>query len=71
MHQEFAGDGVQGMGAQAGLGRAIGGQHQEPGRIPTPGHIRQPLQGRPVSPVQVFEDQDQRPFCRQDFQGFR
>jgi hypothetical protein len=71
MHQEVAGGGIQERAAQAGLGRAISRQHQEPGLIPTSSDIRQPLQGRAVPPVQILEDQDQRPFYREDFQGFR
>ena len=59
-HQQLLGQGMDRVGRVPRFGRAIGGQHQEPCGIAAPGHVRQPLQGGGVTPVQVFQHQQQR-----------
>ena len=45
---------------EQGLHRPICAQHEQPRRITATRHIANPFQRRPVAPVQILEDEDQR-----------
>ena len=68
-HPQILRQGIDRVGRRPRRRRAIGGEHQQAGRIPAPRHVRQPLQSGGVAPVQVFQHQAERPLGRQALQG--
>jgi hypothetical protein len=70
--QPELGAGVADRGAVGeGVGRPVGADHQQPGRDVPPGQPLQQVDGRGVGPVQVLEDQHQRPVRAGGFQRLR
>ena len=50
--------------------RAIGPEHEQPGRVTATRHVGQPIERRVVAPLQVLEDEDQGFDGREGLDGF-
>ena len=59
---------AQWMCAPRDFGRSVGAENQDVSRITLARHICQPRQRRPIAPVQVFEDEDERASYRERLQ---
>jgi hypothetical protein len=59
------------MRTQTRLDWPIRPEHQQARGDAAAGDIRQPVEGGIVTPVQVFQDQDEGTLCRQRFERLR
>ena len=66
---QFLDEAAQGMRPQRHLHRPIRPQHQQPRRAPALRHIGQGLHGGAITPLQVFEHQQQRHVRGSDVEG--
>jgi hypothetical protein len=69
MPLEFLHDCTQGMRAHEHVHRPIGPNDQQPCLLPTPGHTGEQLQRGRITPVQIFQHQDEWPRGGQRFHG--
>ena len=67
VQREFLHHGAHRVRPHQRLHRTIGPQHQQPSWPTAPGHIRQPLDGRRITPVQVLQHQDTGPVRGEHF----
>jgi hypothetical protein len=56
---------VHGVAPHDGVHRPIRAQHQQPRGFATPGHVGEPLDGRQIAPVQIFQHQHEGALGRQ------
>jgi hypothetical protein len=64
---EFLSDRSQRMFPPQRLDGPIRPHHQQPRRATPTRHVGEPIEGRDVTPVQILQDDDQRPFHGEDF----
>ncbi len=64
MRLQLLGDPFERMATHDHLRGPIGAKHQQPRTLPPPGEVREQIEGRVITPVQVLEYQYQRALGR-------